>query len=68
MHTSAKFTKLKLYNALNVDRMNIKCFPIGAAVLKQCGSKVYDIAVHKVSACPFSQNLAKMAFAKFMES
>ena len=32
------------------------------------GYKVYYIAVHKVPPCPFSQNWAKMAFAKFMES
>ena len=40
----------------------------GVRAARERGSKVYCKAVHRVSACPFPCNLAKMTFAKFMKS
>ena len=42
--------------------------PVRVRVGRERGPKVHYIAVHRVSDCPFSRNLAKMAFAEFMES
>ncbi len=43
------------------------CVCVYANTGRERRSKVYNIAVHRVSACPFSQNLAEMAFGKFMK-
>ena len=67
-HPRAMLRKTKLSGSSCSAKMHKKDFQIGCTVPEIRALRIYNIADHKILACPFSQNLAKMAFVRFMKS